>query len=44
MTEPKWLKPEIALSVHRVLIATHGGSAGVRDWELLDSALYSPQQ
>lgn len=44
MKKPKWLKPEIALSVHSMLLAEHGGSAGLRDKELLESALHRPQQ
>lgn len=44
MKEPKWLKPEIALTVHGMLLADHGGSAGIRDKELLESALHRPQQ
>ncbi|MEM6484593.1 MAG: type II toxin-antitoxin system death-on-curing family toxin [Pseudomonadota bacterium] len=44
MNEPRWLKNEIALTVHSMLLAEHGGSGGVRDKELLESALHRPQQ
>lgn len=44
MTEPNWVLPELVLAVHRMLLAEHGGSAGVRDQGLLDSALNRPQQ
>ena len=44
MNEPKWLKIEVALAVHRMLLAEHGGGRGVRDEALLESALTRPQQ
>lgn len=44
MTEPKWVLDEIVISVHQVLIAEHGGSPGVRDMGLLESALAKPRQ
>jgi len=44
MTEPKWVLDEIVISVHQVLIAEHGGSPGVRDEGLLESALAKPRQ
>ena len=44
MNEPVWVLPEIVLAVHQMLIAEHGGSAGIRDEALLDSALNRPQQ
>ncbi len=44
MTEPKWLKPEIAIAVHSMLLAEHGGGAGIRDEKLLESALHRPKQ
>ena len=44
MTEPKWVLDEIVISVHQVLIAEHGGSPGVRDEGLLESALDKPRQ
>ncbi len=44
MNEPVWVIPELALAVHQLLIAEHGGSPGVRDRALLDSALARPRQ
>lgn len=44
MKEPKWVLPETALAVHQMLIVEHGGLAGVRDRDLLDSALNRPHQ
>ena len=39
MNEPVWLRQDVALAVHRCLIAEHGGQEGVRDPGLLESAL-----
>jgi len=44
MTEPTWVLPELALAVHQMLLAEHGGLAGVRDHDLLESALARPRQ
>lgn len=44
MTQPKWLKVEVTLAVHRMLLAEHGGGERLRDERLLDSALSRPQQ
>lgn len=44
MKQPKWLKLEIALAVHKMLLAEHGGGEGLRDEKLLESALSRPQQ
>jgi len=44
MTEPKWLSPSFIISLHEILISQHGGSSGVRDEGLLDSALTKPVQ
>lgn len=43
MTEPVWVLPDVAVSVHKMLIADHGGLPGVRDSDLLDSALSRPR-
>ncbi|MCH8188932.1 MAG: type II toxin-antitoxin system death-on-curing family toxin [Proteobacteria bacterium] len=43
MTEPLWLDKRIALAMHETLIRDYGGSAGVRDEGLLESALARPQ-
>lgn len=40
---PKWLLPEAVLAIHRMLLAEHGGSSGVRDPGLLESALNRPR-
>lgn len=42
MTEPEWLWVEIMLDVHAEQLALFGGSDGVRDPGLLESALARP--
>ena len=42
MTEPVWLQTRLVLVLHDMLIAEHGGSSGIRDRRLLDSALARP--
>ena len=42
MTEPVWLQTRLVLALHDMLIAEHGGSSGIRDENLLDSALARP--
>jgi len=37
--EPVWLRKDVLLAVHERLLAEHGGSSGIRDEGLLDSAL-----
>jgi death-on-curing protein len=37
--EPIWLRKDLVLAVHERLLAEHGGSSGIRDEGLLDSAL-----
>jgi len=39
-----WLEKALVLGIHDRQIAEHGGSAGVRDEGLLESALARPQQ
>lgn len=39
-----WIEAALALAIHDRQLAEHGGSAGVRDATLLDSALARPQQ
>ena len=41
---PVWLSKAIVLAMHERLLAEHGGSAGLRDPGLLDSALARPRQ
>ncbi len=42
MTEPVWLQLRLVMVLHDMLIAEHGGSSGIRDENLLDSALARP--
>ena len=44
MEEPVWLSKGLVLQVHDRQLLEHGGSAGVRDEGLLESALARPQQ
>lgn len=39
-----WLRRELVLALHDRQLAEHGGSSGVRDDNLLESALARPQQ
>jgi len=39
-----WIEKQLALAIHDRQVAEHGGSAGVRDENLLESALNRPQQ
>ena len=43
MKEPIWLRKDVILAVQERLLAEHGGSAGIRDDALLESALGRPQ-
>ena len=38
----KWLRLDTVLAIHKLQIAEHGGSDGVRDLGLLESALARP--
>lgn len=40
----EWIEKKLALAIHDRQISEHGGTAGVRDETLLDSALARPQQ
>ena len=42
MIEPKWLFAEAVVAMHGIVLATHGGAAGIRDEKLLHSALARP--
>jgi len=42
VTEPEWLSVDIILDVHAEQLALFGGSDGVRDMGLLESALVRP--
>jgi len=39
-----WIGKQLALAIHDRQLAEHGGTGGVRDETLLDSALAPPQQ
>jgi death on curing protein len=41
--EPVWLRREFVIAIHERLIADHGGSSGLRDEGLLESALARPK-
>ncbi|MSU22340.1 MAG: type II toxin-antitoxin system death-on-curing family toxin [Opitutus sp.] len=43
MKEPAWVLREVVLMAHEQSLAQFGGSAGVRDEGLMDSALGKPQ-
>jgi death on curing protein len=43
MKEPEWVLREVVLMAHEQSLAEFGGSAGIRDKGLLDSALGKPQ-
>ena len=38
-----WLNKAVVIAVHEVQLAEHGGGAGVRDQNLLESALARPE-
>jgi death on curing protein len=42
MNEPRWLSRQVIGAMHAELIREHGGSLGVRDDGLIDSALARP--
>jgi death-on-curing protein len=44
MTEPIWMSEAAVLAIHDRSLARHGGAPGVRDINLLLSALARPQQ
>lgn len=44
MSDPVWVLPEVVVAVHKMLLAEHGGLSGMRDPDLLDSALARPRQ
>lgn len=41
--KPVWLRKETVLAMHERLLAEHGGSEGIRDEALLESALGRPE-
>jgi death-on-curing protein len=44
MSEPVWIPIEVVLALHARQLAEHGGTDGLRDEGLLESALARPQQ
>lgn len=43
MTKPLWVKKEVVLAFHEEMLFEHGGTGGIRDEGLLDSALARPE-
>ena len=43
MTAPRWISKQALLLLHTASLASFGGSAGIRDEALLDSALARPK-
>ena len=43
MNEPEWLTPVMVVAIHDEQLAIHGGSGGLRDAALLESALDRPR-
>jgi death on curing protein len=43
VTEPRWLTFSVVLAIHADQISKHGGSGGLRDRGLLESALERPR-
>ena len=41
--EPEWLRLDVVIALHKQLVAEHGGSTGLRDQGLLESALARPR-
>lgn len=42
--EPRWLSVEEVIRLHAMQIAEFGGSAGIRDYSLLEAAVMRPRQ
>ncbi|WP_017327679.1 type II toxin-antitoxin system death-on-curing family toxin [Synechococcus sp. PCC 7336] len=42
MTEPRWLTADIVIALHNASIGQFGGSVGIRDRGLLESAIARP--
>jgi death-on-curing protein len=43
MKEPVWVRADVVHAIHRRQVAEHGGGEGIRDPNLLDSALARPK-
>lgn len=42
--EPVWINRELIIAIHERQLAEHGGSSGIRDEGMLESALARPRQ
>ena len=40
----RWIDPEVVLAIHDQQIAEHGGTDGIRDIGLIESALARPKK
>ena len=43
MKEPVWVRRDVVIAYHELLLAEHGGPSGIRDESMLDSALNRPE-
>ncbi len=43
MIAPIWIEESVVIAIHRRQLAEHGGSDGIRDKGLLESALFRPK-
>ena len=43
MTDPIWVRRDVILSFHELLLAQHGGLPGLRDEGMFDSAIGRPE-
>ena len=43
MMAPVWVEEAVVIAIHRRQLAEHGGSDGIRDLGLLESALFRPK-
>ncbi len=43
MSDPIWIRLDVALAIHKRQISEHGGEDGVRDLGLLESAMARPK-
>jgi len=39
-----WIQPSVVYAIHDKQLAEHGGAAGIKDCNLIESALARPQQ
>lgn len=44
MQEPIWVLDDTVRQIHQLQLQAHGGGTGIRDTNLLESALYRPKQ